>query len=88
MRAVTELCAKHIPEKLGADAFADVQVLAPMHKGPAGIRAFNGALQAALKPADSRGIPGHDGLRFEVGDKVIQVRNNYDKGVFNGDLGG
>ena len=87
VRAVTELCRRHIPKKIGVDPFADVQVLAPMHKGAAGIRAFNGALQAALKPADARGIPGHDGLRFEEGDKVIQVRNNYDKGVFNGDLG-
>ncbi len=87
VKAVSDLCTRHIPQKFGVNAFTDVQVLAPMHKGAAGIRAFNGALQAALKPANARGIPGHDGLRFEEGDKVIQVRNNYDKGVFNGDLG-
>lgn len=85
--AVSELCRTHIPKKLGVDPFGDVQILAPMHKGAAGIRAFNAALQSALKPPGARGIPGHDGLRFEEGDKVIQVRNNYDKGVFNGDLG-
>jgi exodeoxyribonuclease V alpha subunit len=58
-----------------------------MHKGTAGIQSINAALQRALKNAPMRSIPGHAGLRFEEGDKVIQVRNNYDKGVFNGDLG-
>ncbi len=87
VRAVTDLCRTHIPRKFGVDAFGDIQVLAPMHKGAAGIRAFNAALQASLKPSGARGVPGHDGLRFEEGDKVIQSRNNYDKGVFNGDLG-
>lgn len=87
VRAVADLCGKWIPQKLGADALEDIQVLAPMHKGAAGVKAFNAALQAALKPANARGVPGHDGLRFEEGDKVIQVKNNYDKDVFNGDLG-
>lgn len=87
VKVVSELCSKQIPRMFGVDPFADIQVLAPMHKGPAGIRVFNGALQAAMKPAGARGVSGHDGLRFEEGDKVIQVRNNYDKGVFNGDLG-
>jgi len=87
VRTVAELCSKHLPRLFGVDPVDDVQVLAPMHKGPAGIRVFNGALQSAMKSPGARGVPGHDGLRFEVGDKVIQVRNNYDKGIFNGDLG-
>ena len=87
VRMVAELCSKWIPQKIGADPFEDIQVLAPMHKGAAGVRAFNAALQTAMKRGEARGVSGHDGLRFEEGDKVIQVRNNYDKDVFNGDLG-
>jgi exodeoxyribonuclease V alpha subunit len=63
----------------------DVQVLAPMHRGVAGISNLNQALQAALNP-NARGVP-LGGARFQVGDKVIQLRNNYDLGLFNGDLG-
>ncbi|MDR2981305.1 MAG: ATP-dependent RecD-like DNA helicase, partial [Puniceicoccales bacterium] len=87
VRQVTELCQRHLSQKFGLDPWKDIQVLAPMHKGTAGIQSFNLALQKALKPAGHRGIPAHAGLRFEEGDKVIQTRNNYDKGVFNGDLG-
>jgi exodeoxyribonuclease V alpha subunit len=84
---VTTLCQKILPEKFSLDPWCDVQVLAPMHKGMVGIQGFNAALQRVFKPAAARGIGGHGGLRFEEGDKVIQVRNNYDKNVFNGDLG-
>jgi exodeoxyribonuclease V alpha subunit len=63
----------------------DVQVLAPMHKGIAGIGNLNHALQAALNPG-ARGIPWGAG-RFQIGDKVLQTRNNYELGLFNGDLG-
>jgi exodeoxyribonuclease V alpha subunit len=63
----------------------DVQVLAPMHKGAAGIANFNQSLQAALNPG-APGIPWGAG-RFQVGDKVLQTRNNYELGLFNGDLG-
>ena len=59
----------------------DIQVLAPMHKGSGGIHALNLALQERLRRGP--GAPG----RIGVGDKVIQTRNNYDLGVFNGDLG-
>ncbi|MDR2844538.1 MAG: ATP-dependent RecD-like DNA helicase [Puniceicoccales bacterium] len=85
---ITALCQRHLPEKFHLDPLRDVQVLAPMHKGAAGTQSINAALQRALKnAAPARGIPAYAGLRFEEGDKVIQIRNNYDKGVFNGDLG-
>jgi exodeoxyribonuclease V alpha subunit len=62
-----------------------VQVLAPMHKGIAGISNLNVALQNALNP-HARGV-ALGATRFQIGDKVIQLRNNYDLGLFNGDLG-
>ena len=62
-----------------------VQVLAPLHKGPAGIQRFNEELQKALNP--SRESVRFGGIEYHLGDKVMQTRNNYDKGIFNGDLG-
>jgi exodeoxyribonuclease V alpha subunit len=90
--AVTvDVVANRIPAKFGLDPRRDVQVLAPMHRGPAGAEALNTLLQQALTPARD-GVPERrfGGRVFRVGDKVIQVRNNYDKGangVFNGTLG-
>src|SRR5581483_1255377 len=63
----------------------DVQVLAPMHKGLAGVGNFNLQLQGALNP-HQRGIRTASG-EYRPGDKVIQLRNNYDKNLFNGDIG-
>ncbi len=80
---LTTLVAERLPRKLGLDARADVQVLVPMHRGPVGAGALNAALQAALNP-DGEPV-GTTGLR--VGDRVMQMRNNYDLEVFNGDLG-
>lgn len=64
---------------------SDVQVLAPMHKGAAGVANLNVRLQAALNP----GAPGlrWGGAEYRAGDKVIQLRNDYDKSLFNGDIG-
>jgi exodeoxyribonuclease V alpha subunit len=77
------LVAERLPAALGVDPRADIQVLVPMHRGTLGAAALNAALQEVLNP---RGAPiGTTGLR--VGDKVMQVRNNYDLEVFNGDLG-
>ncbi len=89
VRKTIELCTEFIPKKLKwPHPIADVQVLAPMHKGVAGVGNFNAQLQAALNPlsADSRALrtPGGE---FRPGDKVIQLRNNYDKNLFNGDIG-
>lgn len=81
VRATVRLCAELLPRSLRVDPLRDIQVLAPMHKGTGGIQALNLALQERLR----RG-PGSPG-RISVGDKVIQTRNNYDLGVFNGDLG-
>ncbi|MGE9296317.1 MAG: SF1B family DNA helicase RecD2 [Puniceicoccales bacterium] len=85
-RMLTELWQKHLPRWFNwADRLMDIQVLAPMHKGAGGVQRINEDLPAALN-AESKGII-YGGTKFRVGDKVIQTRNNYEKGVFNGDLG-
>ncbi len=86
-----DVVANRIPRKFGLDPRKDVQVLAPMHRGPAGAGALNTALQEALTPSrDNLPEKRFGGRVFKVGDKVTQIRNNYDKGrngVFNGTLG-
>ncbi|MBV2362807.1 ATP-dependent RecD-like DNA helicase [Streptomonospora nanhaiensis] len=86
-----DVVANRIPRRFGLDPRRDVQVLAPMHRGPAGAGNLNTLLQEALTPA-REGTPERrfGGRTFRVGDKVTQIRNNYDKGangVFNGTLG-
>ncbi|WP_280684305.1 ATP-dependent RecD-like DNA helicase [Kitasatospora sp. MAA19] len=86
-----DVVARRIPQKFGFDPRRDVQVLAPMHRGPAGAGNLNTLLQAAVTPA-REGVAERrfGGRTFRVGDKVTQVRNNYDKGrngVFNGTVG-
>ncbi len=84
---VVELVAERIPQKLGFDRRA-IQVLAPMHRGAAGVQALNAALQAALNPAHpSKPEKTWGATTLRVGDRVMQVRNNYDLDVFNGDVG-
>jgi exodeoxyribonuclease V alpha subunit len=86
---VVELVAKKIPEKFGFKSLRDVQVLAPMRAGPAGINRLNAELQRALNPPErhkSR-VERPNDVVFCRGDKVMQVENNYDKTVFNGDVG-
>lgn len=80
---VCELAAMRLPAHYGLDPAADVQVLAPMHKGPLGIDALNSELRARLNP-DGAPISG-SGLR--VGDKVMQTRNSYEHDLFNGERG-
>ncbi|MCO6011259.1 ATP-dependent RecD-like DNA helicase [Actinoallomurus purpureus] len=86
-----EIVAQRIPRKFGLDPRRDVQVLAPMHRGPAGAGNLNTLLQEALTPhRDGRPERRYGGRAFRVGDKVTQLRNNYDKGaagVFNGTVG-
>jgi exodeoxyribonuclease V alpha subunit len=80
------LCTEFIPRHYAwFDPRRDIQVLAPMHKGTAGVGNFNLQLQAALNPRGQafRGPSGE----FRSGDKIIQLRNNYDKALFNGDIG-
>ncbi len=91
VRKTLELCTAYVPQHYAwFHPVNDVQVLAPMHKGAAGVGNLNAQLQAALNPgspgqrqAAVRGPAGE----FRAGDKVIQLRNNYDKNLFNGDIG-
>lgn len=90
-RLVVEVVARRIPAKFGLHPARDVQVLTPMHRGPAGAGNLNILLQEALTPYREE-VPErrHGGRVFRVGDKVTQLRNNYDKGtagVFNGTVG-
>ena len=86
---VVRLCKERIPSAFGLDPLRDVQVLSPMHRGAAGTEGLNRALQEALNP---RGQPvelagAQAGRSLRVGDKVMQVRNDYERDVFNGDVG-
>ncbi|MFF4606790.1 ATP-dependent RecD-like DNA helicase [Streptomyces sp. NPDC001339] len=90
-RLAVDVAARRIPAKFGLDPRRDVQVLTPMHRGPAGAGALNGLLQQAITPARPD-VPERrfGGRVFRVGDKVTQIRNNYEKGlngVFNGTVG-
>ncbi len=85
---VQELVCTRIPQKFGFHPRDDIQVLAPMYRGPAGVTALNERLQASLNP----GSPGRPekilfGQLFRPGDKLMQTQNNYDKEVYNGDIG-
>jgi exodeoxyribonuclease V alpha subunit len=88
---VVEIVANRLPRRFGLDPRREVQVLCPMHRGPAGAGALNERLQAALTPAREGLAERRFGGRvYRVGDKVMQLRNNYDKGtagVFNGSVG-
>jgi exodeoxyribonuclease V alpha subunit len=86
VRKVLQLCTEFIPRMLKwPHPVNDVQILAPMHKGVAGVGNLNVQLQATLN-GQGRGLRGPGG-EFRPGDKVIQLRNNYDKNLFNGDIG-
>jgi exodeoxyribonuclease V alpha subunit len=80
---IKEMVARRIPERFGFDPIQEVQILSPMHKGTLGTENLNRELRQILNPA---GAPIR-GDRFRVGDRVMQTRNNYDKEVFNGDVG-
>ncbi len=85
MRLVLRLVTDRIPDRFGLDPRRDIQVLAPMHRGRVGVSALNAALQAALNPGPGTGDPERPILR--PGDRVMQLRNDYDREVFNGDIG-
>jgi exodeoxyribonuclease V alpha subunit len=82
---ILELVKERIPERFALDPIDDIQVLVPMHKGMVGSGNLNLELQNALNP----GLKGlsRGGKNFRINDKVMQVQNDYEKGVFNGDLG-
>ena len=75
-----------IPKRFGLDPIRDVQVLCPMNRGGVGARSLNIELQAALNPAGDRKVERF-GWTFAPGDKVMQIENDYDKDVYNGDVG-
>jgi hypothetical protein len=86
-----DIVASRIPQRFALDPRRDVQVLTPMHRGPAGAGNLNALLQERLTPPQEGQPERHYGGRvFRVGDKVTQLRNNYDKGtagIFNGTIG-
>ncbi len=85
---LVDVVQKRIPQKFGLDGFEDVQVLSPMYNGSLGVRNLNQLLQAALNPPHPRKLERRlSGTLFRVGDKVMQTSNNYDKNVYNGDIG-
>ena len=85
LEIILELAANRIPKKFGFDAIDDIQVLSPMHKGLVGTANLNKELQKRLNPGKDNLVYGS--TTFHCHDKVMQIRNNYDKNVFNGDIG-
>ena len=83
---IVDLVKTRIPKRFGFDAVRDIQVLCPMNRGGAGTRSLNIELQAALNPAGERKVERF-GWTFAPGDKVMQIENDYDKEVYNGDIG-
>ncbi len=82
---ILRLVKERIPEKFGFNPIDDIQVLTPMHKGIVGAGNLNAELQKALNPEKDKIVRGQ--RIFKKGDKVMQIKNNYDKEVFNGDIG-
>ena len=85
---VVKAVSERIPDRFGFDPIRDVQVLCPMNRGGAGARALNLDLQTALNPphTDTPSVERF-GYTYRIGDKVMQIANNYDKDTFNGDIG-
>ena len=83
---IVELVARRIPRRFGFDPIRDIQVLCPMNRGGVGARSLNIELQAALNPAGEKRVERF-GWTFAPGDKVMQIENDYDKDVYNGDIG-
>jgi exodeoxyribonuclease V alpha subunit len=85
---IVELVAERIPARFGLDRTTQIQVLVPMHRGELGTTALNTALQAKLNPPVAGTVELTRGERtFRVGDKVMQQKNDYDRSVYNGDIG-
>jgi exodeoxyribonuclease V alpha subunit len=82
---IVELCRRELPANLGLDPVNDIQVLTPMHKGAVGTINLNNLLQKVLNPPTADMKPAATG--FQIGDKVMHLKNNYQKEVYNGDIG-
>ncbi len=85
LATIRTLCAERVPKRFHFDPLRDIQVLSPMHKGICGAENLNRELAAILNPSGPH--VQRYGRTLRVGDRVMQIRNNYDKDVFNGDLG-
>ncbi len=85
LERIVELCRREVPERFGLDPVTDIQVLTPMHKGPVGTISLNRVLQERLNPRPE--IIRIGGRSFKPGDKVMHLKNNYRKEVYNGDSG-
>jgi len=85
-QTVVDLVKIRLPRKFGVDSLRDIQVLCPMNRSVTGARSINQALQAALNPPGDHSVEKF-GSAFSVGDKVMQIENNYDREVYNGDIG-
>jgi exodeoxyribonuclease V alpha subunit len=83
---IVDLVSKRIPFRFGFDPIRDIQVLCPMNRGGVGARSLNIELQAVLNPAGEKKVERF-GWTFAPGDKVMQIENDYDKEVYNGDIG-
>ena len=83
---IIQIVAERIPQRFGLDAVRDVQVLSPMNRGAIGARSLNIELQKILNPGQPQAIQRF-GTTFALGDKVMQIENDYDKDVYNGDIG-
>ncbi len=86
VQRILELVKTRIPQRFGLDAIRDIQVLCPMNRGGVGARSLNIELQSVLNPAGDRKVERF-GWTFSPGDKVMQIENDYDKEVYNGDIG-
>ncbi len=85
---VIDLVKDRIPQKFGFNPLMDLQVLTPMHRGATGVTELNERLQLALNPASNTKAEVKHGSRiFREGDRVMQIRNDYDRQIYNGDLG-
>src|SRR6266436_1093925 len=86
VQRIIELVKTRIPNRFGLDPIRDIQVLCPMNRGGVGARSLNVELLTALNPAGDRKVERF-GWTFAAGDKVMQIENDYDKEVYNGDIG-
>jgi exodeoxyribonuclease V alpha subunit len=85
LETIKDLCSRRLPRAFGLNPMEDIQVLTPMHRGTVGVSNLNAELQSLLNPAGLELTYG--GRIFRVGDRVMQTSNNYEKEVFNGDVG-
>ena len=85
LEKIVYLCKEGIPSRFRFHPLDDIQVLAPMHRGTIGVANLNAELQKELNNKKEEIVRG--GKVFKTGDKVLQIRNNYDKDVYNGDIG-